>query len=674
MSFFPKLAWSGMRKNRKLYLPYLLTCTGMVMMYYIICYLAYSGLLSHMRGAATLESMMELGSGVIALFTALFLMYSNAFLVRRRQKEFGLYNILGMGKGAISKVLFWETLIAAAISLVTGLLAGMLFSKAAEALMVNMLHGVVTYTLTISAQAVTQTLILFTLIFACIFLRSLWLLRRTNAINLLRSENVGEKPPKANWLLGIGGVLLLAAAYTIAVSIENPIAALTVFFVAVAMVIVATYLIFGAGAVLLCRILQKNKGYYYKANHFVSVSSMAYRMKRTGEGLASVCILLTMVLVMISSTSCLYFGEETALNTRYPRQINIEMSYADPREATLQSQQEVRRRVEQLLEEEGVETENVLDYRACTISGLLTGSTVEADSTIAQINTMSAFSQIRYFCFVPLEDYNRIMGENETLAPGEVLLQAGREPYREDTISFNNAASFRIKRQIDAFVISGEAAMDVVDSIYIIVPDLEESMAPFDALIFPNGKPMLNTGWTYGFDPKLEGEEIITLNDQLRERLSDISGLRIECREDNREDFYSMFGGLFFLGILLSVVFLFAAILIVYYKQLSEGYEDQSRFEIMQKVGMTKRDIRKSINSQMLTVFFMPLLMAGLHMVFAFPIVHKLLMMFNMNNANLFARATFISFLLFGVFYVIVYKITSNAYYDIVSGAREREA
>ena len=236
MGFFPKLAFDGMRKNKKLYLPYLLTCTGMVMMYYIICYLAYSGILNNMPGTAVLQSMMMLGSGVISIFTVLFLMYSNAFLVRRRQKEFGLYNILGMGKAAISLVLFWETLIAAVASLTVGLLAGMLFSKAAEALMVNMLHGTVTYTLTVSPKAISQTLILFAVVFLFIFLRSLWLLRKTSAINLLRSENVGEKPPKANWLFGLGGVLLLAAAYYIAVSIADPVAALMVFFAAVGMI------------------------------------------------------------------------------------------------------------------------------------------------------------------------------------------------------------------------------------------------------------------------------------------------------------------------------------------------------------------------------------------------------------------------------------------------------
>ena len=673
MGFFPKLAFDGMRKNKKLYLPYLLTCTGMVMMYYIICYLAFSGLLSNLPGSATLEGMMTLGSGVISIFTVLFLMYSNAFLVRRRQKEFGLYNILGMGKAAISLVLFWETLIAAFSSLTVGLLAGMLFSKAAEALMVNMLHGTVTYTLTVSPKAISQTLILFAVVFLFIFLRSLWLLRKTSAINLLRSENVGEKPPKANWLFGLGGVLLLAAAYYIAVSIADPVAALMVFFAAVGMVILATYMIFISGSVLLCRILQKNKRYYYKPNHFVSVSSMAYRMNRTGAGLASVCILLTMVLVMISSTSCLYFGEESALNSRYPRQINLNLFYEEPQMATPESQQDIREAVAQVLAEKGLAAENTLDYRCCSISGLLEGTSVEANTQNAIISSLDQMGQIKYFCFVPLEDYNRLTGENETLATGEVLMYTMREPYPHDTISFNAAGSYRIKRHLDSFDVSGVSAMDVVESIYLVVPDLDESMEPFLGLTYNNGGLMLDTRWVYGFDPLTDEDGILELYEQLRHELK-VSGLRIECRENERDDFYGTFGGFFFLGILLSIVFLFAAVLIIYYKQLSEGYEDQSRFEIMQKVGMTKQDIRKNINSQMLVVFFLPLMLSGLHMVFAFPIVQKLLLMFNMSNVNLFGITTLISFAVFGLFYVIVYKLTSNAYYGIVSGAKEGHA
>lgn len=672
LGFFPKLAWSGMRKNRKLYLPYLLTCIGMVMMYYIICYLAYSDMLSTLPGADTLKMMMRLGSGVIMIFTVLFLLYSNSFLVRRRQKEFGLYNILGMGKGAISLVLLWETFIAAALSLIIGLLAGMLFSKAAEALMVNMLRGTVSYTLTVSVPAILQTVSLFAVTFALIFARSLWMLRKTSAIQLLHSENVGEKAPRANWLLGLGGVVLLAAAYYIAVSIGNPLAALLVFFVAVGMVIIATYLLFGSGSVLLCRLLQKNKRYYYKANHFVSVSSMAYRMNRTGAGLATVCVLLTMVLVMISSTSCLYFGTEDALATRYPRQIAIETAYDEPGQATLENQQAIRAKTEALLREGGMDVENEADYRYCVVSGLLLGNAVETDEAEAGMDSLTMYEQLRNFYFVPLEDYNRMTGENETLAEDEVLLYAMRDAYEADTIAFNRAASYSVKRHLSSFAAAGTIAMDVVNPIFLIVPDLDKSMEAFGSLTFNGSQLMTKTCWFYGFDPKGDSEQILTLYQGLKQAAAEL-GAQVECRENERGDFFGAFGGFFFLGILLSVVFLFAAILIIYYKQLSEGYEDQSRFEIMQKVGMTKREIRRSINSQMLTVFFLPLLLAGLHMVFAFPIVRKLLAAFNMSNVRLFIATTLISFVVFGVFYVIVYKITSNAYYEIVSGAKEKK-
>ena len=514
---------------------------------------------------------------------------------------------------------------------------------------------------------------LFGGIYLLLTLRAIFRVWRTDPLHLLQSTAVGEKPPKANWLFAGLGAGLLIWAYHLAISIQQPLEALTTFLVAVVLVIIATYLLFIAGSVALCRLLQKNKRYYYKPNHFVSVSSMAYRMNRTGAGLASVCILLTMVLVMISSTSCLYFGEESALNSRYPRQINLNLFYEEPQMATPESQQDIREAVAQVLAEKGLAAENTLDYRCCSISGLLEGTSVEANTQNAVISSLDQMGQIKYFCFVPLEDYNRLTGENETLAPGEVLMYTMREPYPHDTISFNAAGSYRIKRHLDSFDVSGVSAMDVVESIYLVVPDLDGSMEPFLGLTYNNGGLMLDTRWVYGFDPLTDENGILELYEQLRHELK-VSGLRIECRENERDDFYGTFGGFFFLGILLSIVFLFAAVLIIYYKQLSEGYEDQSRFEIMQKVGMTKQDIRKNINSQMLVVFFLPLMLSGLHMVFAFPIVQKLLLMFNMSNVNLFGITTLISFAVFGLFYVIVYKLTSNAYYGIVSGAKEGHA
>ena len=672
--FYPKLALDGIRKNKQMYLPYILTCIGMVMMYYIIAFLQYSKSISYLRGADEIRWMFDFGGWVIAIFSCIFLFYTNSFLIRRRKKEFGLYNILGMGKRNIGRILFWETLIIALFSLGIGLIAGVSLSKLAELGLVNIMMGDVSYTLSVSLTSVIKTTAVFGVIFVLLFLNSLRQVRFSSAINLLRSENKGEKPPKGNWFWGILGVLILAAAYYLAMTIENPIAALEVFFIAVIMVIVGTYLVMISGSVLFCRILQKKKNYYYKPNHFVSVSSMVYRMKRNGAGLASICVLATMVLVMISSTTSMYFGSEDAINSRYPRDINMEYymenadDLSDNKIAVLQSD------ISEVLEKYDVEPENYYNYRCISVAGLVEGNSVETD--VSNANAITDMSDVRQFYFIPLSDYNAMMGTKETLGSEEVLIYTYRNDYKADTISFKQGNTFKIKRQLDELVEIGDTAMMVVPSMTIIVPDLKQSLKGLDTLSSFNGDQMLSYRWIYDFDTGIEADKQIELCREFEEaNLDSYSkfeniGLYCESQEMEREDLYSMYGGFFYLGIMLSIVFIFAAVLIIYYKQISEGYEDQARFEIMQKVGMTKREIRKSINSQLLTVFFLPLVLSALHLVFAFPIIRKLLLLFSLNNVILFAVTTVISVIIFALFYTLVYRITSNAYYNLVSGEK----
>lgn len=327
--FYPRLAWTGMKQNRRLYLPYLLTCTGVTAVFYILMGLSVSSVLPQMSGGRSTALIMSLGSMVIAFFALIFLFYTHSFLIRRRSREFGLYNVLGMGKGNIARVLLWETLLSCGATTLIGLALGILLSKLAEAALLNLLHLQIAYTFTVSIPSLLVTLGLFAAIHALIFLRSLWELHRVSAVALLRSESVGEKPPRARWALAVLGIALLGGAYWLAVSIREPLEALTWFFVAVIMVIVGTYLLFITGSVALCRMLQKNPRYYYQPRHFVSVSSMAYRMKRNGAGLASICVLATMVLVMLSSTTCMYYGVEDALHQRYPRDIGVECYFGD---------------------------------------------------------------------------------------------------------------------------------------------------------------------------------------------------------------------------------------------------------------------------------------------------------------------------------------------------------
>ncbi len=679
--FYPKLAFDGIRKNKKMYLPYILTSIGMVMMYYIIIFLQFSQSIKDAVQSSTVSEILGLGSWVIAIFSCIFLFYTNSFLIKRRKKEFGLYNILGMDKHNLGIILFWETLIIAVISLVIGLAAGIAFSKLAELIFLNLLKSDVTFDLTVSSQGIGLCAIIFTVINILLFFNSLRQVRFSSAISLVRSEQTGEKPPKGNRLLGILGVLLLGGAYYISLSIKEPLQALTLFFVAVIMVIIGTYLVMISGSVLFCRLLQKNKKYYYKPNHFVSVSSMVYRMKRNGAGLASICILATMVLVMISSTTSLYFGEEDALSSRYPREINISFSSLDTQIYKNGQSDQIRSEIDEIAKKHNANVHNSLTYLAGVLSGMVTDGNVETDVRNVYSGTVD-YNKVFQFNFVSVDDYNEMMGTDYRLKDGEAMVYLFRKDsnFHGDTLSFNGGQSFKIVRYLDNFISQSDAAMTVVPTMAIFVNDLDKATQGMtDATHQHDSEPVVNFSWTYGFDTGLSEDEQISLSKDINSYLTDVSddfkkdihSTEVESREQNRLDFFGLYGGLFGLGIILSIVFIFAAVLIIYYKQISEGYEDQSRFEIMQKVGMTKNEIRKSINSQLLTVFFLPLIFAGMHLAFAAPIIKKLLLLFNLTNLNLFIVTILISFAAFALFYMIVYKITSSAYYKIVSGAKE---
>ena len=670
MGFYAKLAVNGIRKNARLYVPYLLTCAGMVMMFYIVSYLQDTPVLAGIRGGEEMQAMLSLGSGVMGVFGAIFLLYTNSFLIRRRKREFGLYNMLGMGKGNIARVLFWEALLVLAGTMVIGLAVGVAVSKLAELLLVNIMHGNVTFTFTVSPRAMLLTAAVFCVIHVLLLIKALLQIRTASAVNLLRSESAGEKPPRANWVLAILGLILLAVAYYLAVTIKQPLSAMAMFFVAVILVILATYLLFIAGSVAICRMLQKNRRYYYKARHFVSVSSMAYRMKRNGAGLASICILSIMVLVTVSSTTGLYFGSEDSLRSRYPRDITLIAKAEDVSMLSDEKRDAARELVDAYVAEHDATAHNFRDFRVVSVTGAMKDGAITTDPQEAGLHiTDSTMYQVN---FLPLPDYNRICGTNETLADDEALISLKRGDYGWDSISVDSKVAYRTRKAPVVFQESGMAAVDVVDTIYVVVKDLQ-GLQPL-----LQGNTLFTQQWEYGFDSMLSDEDQWEMTYQMDVELSDglhrlgMKYVYLEGMAENRYDFYGTYGGFFFLGILLSIVFLFAAVLIIYYKQISEGYEDQKRFEIMQKVGMTRKNIRKSINSQLLTVFFLPLVGAGVHLAFAFPMIRRMLILFNLTNTRLLVETTGITFLAFALIYTLVYRKTSNAYYAIVSGEGER--
>ena len=670
MGFYAKLAVNGIRKNARLYVPYLLTCAGMVMMFYIVSYLQDTPVLAGIRGGEEMQAMLSLGSGVMGVFGAIFLLYTNSFLIRRRKREFGLYNMLGMGKGNIARVLFWEALLVLAGTMAIGLAAGVAISKLAELLLLNIMHGNVTFNFTVSPRAMLLTAAVFCVIHVLLLIKALLQIRTASAVNLLRSESAGEKPPRANWVLAILGLILLAVAYYLAVTIKQPLSAMAMFFVAVILVILATYLLFIAGSVAICRMLQKNRRYYYKARHFVSVSSMAYRMKRNGAGLASICILSIMVLVTVSSTTGLYFGSEDSLRSRYPRDITLIAKAEDVSMLSDEKRDAARELVDAYVAEHDATAHNFRDFRVVSVTGAMKDGAITTDPQEAGMHiTDSTIYQVN---FLPLPDYNRICGTNETLADDEALISLKRGDYGWDSISVDSKVAYRTRKAPVVFQESGMAAVDVVDTIYVAVNDLQ-GLQPL-----LQGDNRFSQQWEYGFDSALSDEDQCEMTHQMDVELSDglhrlgMKYVYLEGMAENRYDFYGTYGGFFFLGILLSIVFLFAAVLIIYYKQISEGYEDQKRFEIMQKVGMTRKNIRKSINSQLLTVFFLPLVGAGVHLAFAFPMIRRMLILFNLTNTRLLVETTGITFLAFALIYTLVYRKTSNAYYAIVSGEGER--
>lgn len=675
VGFYPKIAWDGIRKNKRLYFPYILTGGVMVMMYYILSFLIESPALVQMPGGSVLMTVLPLGCVVIAVFSLLFLFYTNSFLIKQRYREFGLYNILGMDKHNISKIMVWETLFVAILAIAFGLIAGIVLSKAAELVLLNLLDMDITYNLSIGVKTLRDTPLLYGGIYLLLLFNSLIKVRRSKPLELMQTSKVGERIPKRNWLYGAAGVVLLAVAYYLAVSIEEPLAAFASFFAAVIMVIVGTYLVFMSGSVVFCKLLQKNKKYYYKSNHFVSVSSMVYRMKRNGAGLASICILLTMVLVMISSTTSLYFGEEDSLKNRCPNDVNITMTF-DTIEGISDTNLNMLR---DNIRQNGGEDADLKGVRACEIPGLITqeGITIETSSNVNF--SASTYNNVGYLSVISIDDYNTMMGTNETLADDECFVYCDRLNYQWDTFTMEHGATYKVKAQLDDFQVDGDTAAMIMPTVFLVVDDIYAFSEPVKDMKNSNGDPMMMYDWRCGFDvdtADIEKETSANLNEMFRNLYTENNdafySFSVQSREVMRASFYDVYGSLFFLGIMLSIVFLLAAVLIIYYKQISEGYEDHGRFEIMQKVGMTKKDIRKSINSQMMTVFFLPLIFAGIHLAFAFPFISKILMLFAMDNIILTAVVNLICFAVFGLFYALVYKITSSSYYTIVSGRKEQ--
>lgn len=673
---YPKLAWQGIRKNAETYLPYLLMGILMVGVSYIMNYLTRPALMGALSMGGTTLMVLQMGKIVISVFSVIFLYYCNSFLIRRRMKEFGLYNILGMGKGNIARVMLWETLLTALLVFAGGLLLGLSLSRLVEMALINLLHADYTVPMELFyPDGVTWVLLLFGGIYVLILLANLLRMRLSNPVALLKSENTGEKPPKANWFFGLIGLLILLSAYYVAAVSQSPLEALIFFFIAVLMVIVATYLLLVSGSVTLCRMLRRNKRYYYQTRHFISVSAMAYRMKRNGAGMASICILCTMVLVILTSTVCLYGGTDSMVDAICPQDINLTIGLeARDGEENWKRLDAMQQMALDVTEEMGLTPENITSQRALVATGKVQngdyGIITDADSLKANVLELTVY---------PLSVYEQATGETVTLADRELLYASFKTNETFSSMSFYGSAPYRMihaEKELPKRLLSADYR-SAWGCLVVFTNDAEAFRSEITALVGEkSGEAMMMDRLALHFDLASEADTdtqeklVKTLRSEAMKLTGKdfygMSSLSVDTRSLCRRDYLSLFGGLFFLGMVLGPLFSIAAVLIMYYKQICEGYEDAERFAVMRKVGLTDAEIRRSVNSQVLTVFFAPLLMAGLHMLFAMPMIRLILGAFGLHNDSLFYGIGIGCYVVFAVIYALMYLLTSRRYYRIV--------
>ena len=658
MSFYPKLAAGNMKKNARTYVPYMLTCIITVAMYYIVKSLSQNPGVKEMIGGGYLSELMFIGSHVVALFAVIFLFYTNSFLVKRRKKEFGVFNILGMEKRHLAWVLGWETAYLALGSLVLGLLLGIIMDKAMYLLVGKIIGGGVPLGFFVSARVIGQTVQIFAVIFLLICINAIRQVHVADPIALLQAGNAGEKEPSTRWLLALAGLVSVGGGYYIAITVSDPVASLLLFFVAVVLVIIGTYLLFTAGSIALLKILRKNRKYYYRTRHFVSVSGMIYRMKQNAVGLANICVLSTMVLVMVSTTTSLMIGMEDVVRERYPADIMVYFKEDAP-----QGNQAYIEAIRALQRERGLAVKNEMAYLYLGLSASHEYKYEESH----EIGVTSALDYMDELFLITLDDYNAVMKERKTLEEGEVMVYSNRTSYDLPVFKLLGR-EYRVAEKLDSFVGNGQYSANMCNTIYIVVPDREALLEIYDAQRELLGENARSIRQVYGFDMDADEEEQNAFYNDLLDCMAQngISAVT-EARAEAKSSFISLYGGLFFIGVFLGVLFVMATVLIIYYKQISEGYDDRERFSIMQKVGMSRDGVKSAIHSQVVTVFFLPLIVAGIHVTAAFPLISKLLVLMQLTNTKLFIACTGACFLVFAVMYVFVYNLTARTYYRIVS-------
>lgn len=659
---YTKLAITNIKNNRQFYFPYLLTGIITVAMFYIMCALESNPGIQSMPGAKDLGLILRLGIGVIGIFAVIFLFYTNSFIIKRRKKELGIYNILGMEKRHIAKILSKEAFFTAIIAIGGGLVTGVLFHKLACMLLYRMIgfNGGITFSF--SKKGVMITAILFAIVYLLTYIYDLFQVQLANPIELLQSGNKGEREPKTKAIMAVLGVLCLGTGYFIAITTKNPIKALTLFFVAVILVIIGTYLLFTAGSIALLKILRRNKGYYYQTKHFTSVSGMIYRMKQNAVGLANICILSTMVLVAVSTTVSLYVGIEDIMKERYPNEINISAYY----DTGAPAEDSIAPIVEKSVKESGRKIRHEEDYLELYFAAIKDQGQYSLDKE----KVKTAGDRVSGFVVLTREDCKKKYNEEiPELAENEVALFTIKKTDM-DTLVLENR-SYHVK-EIKQFENTEdfETIADMMDEYYyVIVNDVQdmERLWQLQKDIYQENSSSISRQVRLDIDGDSEQKKECFENiktalgpEQAKARIL------IDSRQSDLDEFYQIYGGFLFLGLFLGILFLMITVLIIFYKQISEGYDDKEKFSIMEKVGMSNDEVKATIRSQVRTVFFLPILMAAIHVGMAFPMIKRLLSLFGLSNTALFAGCMAGTILVFALIYLLVFLKTSKTYYKIV--------
>lgn len=678
LGFYSRIAADNVRKNYRFFVPRILAESGLLGSFYIVLTLSLDERLSEMRGGDYIPVLMFLGMLVIAVQSTVLMLYINSFLMKQRKREFGLYNVLGMEKRHVGRVMFYETLICCVVSTVLGLAFGMLFYKLCSLIICNLLRTEVVFGFYfIRPATIIGAALFFVFLDLLTYFANLISLARLRPVELLSSVSTGEKEPKVRWILLIVGILTLGAGYGIAVSVKNPYKALQLFFVAVFLVIIGTYCLFVTGSVFVFKSLKKNKKFYYKKKNFTAVSGLLYRMKRNAIGLASIAILATDVLVMISTTVSLYSGMQRTLKKNYPQHYYVSLHVYDGADSMITLDSDI---VEDAIRKsaakygEAVKSIFHQKYFSVTYNHLDGEYIPKIPDKGSNVPSNPAT-----FTFMTEETYVRCGGDGLGLAKDEVLICAFNATDEVPTVVTIAGRHFRVRGTLTYFPIQSNITSSISHSYGMVVADdsvLEE--------LFDDQRKAYGKNASEYSDRLAVTFSDVDLLDKVGEELHDDVGIRLneyisgnipeaqasyissESIWDAKESVLGLYGSFLFLGLLLGCVCLFSTVLIIYYKQISEGYEDRERFQIMKKVGMSDSEIKKTIRTQILLVFFCPLIVAGIHVCFAFPMLEKLLQIMLLSDTWLFVGCSAVTYLVFAIIYVFIYSITARTYYKII--------